>query len=203
MATGNTIGRIVGQAPANAGASPDQSNPAAKLMAALQQLQGMVQQLQGMMQQGGGGGGGGGPSPQGGSPPATSKALADQLTKLGEMAATKPASMEGPPNPGQALTKQIAGEIFEHTMAVSGQPGKPVDAQALAAAEQKIADLAKGAPSAAQAAQAVDNATTKAATRGANPPVLQMIQKLLDMLKQTLSQAQGSKGGSRGAQIRG
>ena len=99
--------------------------------------------------------------------------------------------------------QQITGNIVKHAQAVSGAPGQPVDAPALAAAEQSIVALAKSAPTPAQGVQAVDNAASQVATQGANTPVLQMLQKVLGMLQQELTQSSPQRGGSQGAQIRG
>jgi hypothetical protein len=67
--------------------------------------------------------------------------------------------------------------------------------------EARVAELARAAPSPAQAAQAVDNAATMARMRGAGAPVMQMMQKSLGMFQQLLSVLQKlSK--SNGAQIK-
>ena len=207
MATGNTIGRMVGQSPAKKG-SVDTANPIALLSQGLQQLVPMWQQLQGMIEQlaggGGGGGGGGGAAPaasEEGEPIESPEALRARLTELGARLRTGPSDMEGAPRGDQVRTRQITEAIAREALRASGPRGSAVHELTLLNTEARVAELARAAPSAAQAAQAVDNAATMARMRGAGAPVMQMLQKALGMFQQVLSVLQKvSK--SNGAQIK-
>lgn len=225
MAVGNTIGRMVGQSPAKK--SPmEMANPIALLSQGLQQLIPMFQQLQGMIQQlmgGGGGGGGGGGSPSASAAPATPgaatptggsanpeasapfetpEALRQRLTELGQSLRTRADSMDGPARPDQSLTRSITESILGATMTASGPRGSAVHEVTLQNLGDTVTQLAGGAPSAAQSAQAIDNAATMARMRGAGGPVLQMLQQVLGMFQQALSLIQGLKPKTNGAQIK-
>lgn len=212
MATGNTIGRIVGQSPVRA-VPPELANPVVQLFQGVERLAPMWQQLDGLVQQLGGGGRGDAPASRGGSPGAgpgarglgdvaSPEELCAQLTELGRLVRTPPEAMEGPARPDQIRTRRITEEILRQAMEVSGPRGQPVHALSLDAARERIAALAGTAPSPAQAAQAVGNAATMALMRGANRPVLEMLQAVLAGLQQALRLVQGITGRTDGAQIR-
>ncbi|AUX44037.1 uncharacterized protein SOCE26_054970 [Sorangium cellulosum] len=212
MATGNTIGRIVGQSPARA-VPPEQANPVVQLVQGVERLVPMWQQLDGLAQQLARAGRGGAPVSRDGARGARGGArglggaaspeeLCARLTELGRMVRTPPEVMDGPAGPEQIRTRQITEEILQLAMGVSGPRGQPVHELALGAARERIAALAATAPSPAQAAQAVDNAALMAQMRGANGPVLEMLRSVLEGLQQALRLIQGVTGRTDGAQIR-
>ncbi|WP_437738668.1 hypothetical protein [Sorangium sp. So ce1335] len=219
MATGNTIGRIVGQTPVRA-VPAEQANPAVQLFQGLERLVPMWQQLGGLAQQllGGGRGGGaaaigaaaaafGGARGAGAGVPgpgdvASAEELGARLTELGRLVRTPPEAMDGPARPDQIRTRRITEEILGLAMRVSGPRGQPVHELALGAARERVEALAATAPSPAQAAQAVGNALTMAQMRGANGPVLEMLRSVLAGLQQALRLIQGITGRNDGAQIR-
>ncbi|XYI03728.1 hypothetical protein ACMHYB_29770 [Sorangium sp. So ce1128] len=215
MATGNTIGRIVGQSPARP-VPPELANPVVQLAGGLQQLAARWQQLGGQLQQLLGAGRGGGPRPGGGAILAGDGALgpgdvaspgelAARLTELGRLLRASPEAMARPPRPDQFQTRRITEEILQQAMDVSGPRGQPVHELSLGAARERIAALAGSAPSPAQAVQAVENAATMAQMRGANAPVLEMLQSVLADVQKALDVIhgiQGKQGRNDGAQIR-
>ncbi|WP_437787440.1 hypothetical protein [Sorangium sp. So ce1097] len=222
MATGNTIGRIVGQSPVRA-VPVEQANPVVvQLFQGVERLVPMWQQLEGLAQQltGGGRGGGavaaiggliggaiggaggvgeGAPGPGGVASP---EELGARLTELGRLVRTPPEAMDGPARPDQRRTRQITEEILGLAMQVSGPRGQPVHELALGAARERIEALAATAPTPARAAQAVGNAAMMAQMRGANGPVLEMLRSVLAGLQQALGLIQGITGRNDGAQIR-
>jgi hypothetical protein len=210
MATGNTIGRMVGQSAAKPGPVGG-ANPSASLPQGLQQAMPMLQQLQGMIQQLAGGGGGGAPARPGEratttmpgerAATATPEALRARLTALGEQLRAGPADMEGAPRVDQWRTRELTAAIAREALRASGPRGSAVDERALTELEARVAELAGAAPSAAQAAQAVDHGATMAGMRGAGPQVMQALQKSLGLLQQALGAAQqGSH--ADGAQVK-
>ncbi|WP_438021410.1 hypothetical protein WMF18_21055 [Sorangium sp. So ce315] len=220
MATGNTIGRIVGQSPVRA-VPVEQANPVVQLFQGLERLVPMWQQLQGLAQQltgagrggaaaaiggliggaiGGAGGVGAGAPGTGGV--ASAEELGARLTELGRVVRTPPEAMDGPARPEQRRTRQITEEILGLAMQVSGPRGQPVHELALGAARERIEALAATAPTPARAAQAVGNALTMAQMRGANGPVLEMLRSVLAGLQLALGPIQGITGRNDGAQIR-
>ncbi|WP_438031108.1 hypothetical protein [Sorangium sp. So ce233] len=212
MASGNTIGRIVGQSPARA-VPAEQANPVVQLFQGVARLVPMWQQLEGLAQQlaGGGRGGaaaaGGGARGVGAGAPgpggvASPEGLGARLTELGRVVRTPPEAMDGPARPDQRRTRQITEEILGLALRVSGPRGQPVHELALGAARERIEALAATAPSPAQAAQAVGNALTMAQMRGANAPVLEMLRSVLAGLQKALGLIQGITGRTDGAQIR-
>ncbi|MGK3983766.1 hypothetical protein WME99_12060 [Sorangium sp. So ce136] len=216
MATGNTIGRIVGQSPARP-VPPEQANPVVQLAEGVQQLAARWQQLGGRLGQLLGAGRGGGPRPGGGArltgagagdgalgpgDVASREALAARLTELGRQLRASPEAMARPPRPDQFQTRRITEEILQQAMDVSGPRGQPVHALSLGAARERIAALAGSAPSPTQAVQAVENAATMAQMRGANAPVLAMLRSVLADVQKALDLIQGIQGKTNGAQIR-
>ncbi|WP_434048788.1 MULTISPECIES: hypothetical protein [Sorangium] len=221
MATGNTIGRIVGQSPVRA-VPVEQANPVVvQLFRGVERLVPMWQQIEGLAQQlmGGGRGGAaaaiggliggavGGAGGVGAGAPGTGgvalpEELGARLTELGRLVPTPPEAMDGPARPDQRRTRQITEEILGLAMQVSGPRGQPVHELALGAARERIEALAATAPTPAQAAQAVGNALTMAQMRGANAPVLEMLRSVLAALQQALRLIQGITGRTDGAQIR-
>lgn len=216
MATGNTIGRIVGQSPARA-VPVEQANPVVQLFQGVARLVPMWQQIEGLAQQLAGGGRGGAPAAIGGpiggasgvgagapgpGGVASTEGLGARLTELGRLVRTPPEAMSGPARPDQRRTRQITEEILGLAMRVSGPRGQPVHELALGAARERIEALAATAPSPAQAAQAVGNALTMAQMRGANAPVLEMLRSVLAGLQKALGLIQGITGRNDGAQIR-
>ncbi|WP_437805339.1 hypothetical protein [Sorangium sp. So ce1078] len=214
MATGNTIGRIVGQTPVRA-VPAEQANPAVQLFQGLERLVPMWRQLGGLAQQLMGGGRGGAVAALGGliggasgagapgtRDVASPEELGARLTELGRLVRTPPEAMDGPARPDQRRTRQITEEILGLAMHVSGPRGQPVHELALGAARERIEALAVTASSPAQAAQAVGNALTMAQMRGANGPVLEMLRSVLAGLQQALGLIQGITGRTDGAQIR-
>ncbi|WP_437879007.1 hypothetical protein [Sorangium sp. So ce513] len=197
MATGNTIGRIVGQSPVRA-VPVEGANPVVELFQGLERLVPMWQQLEGLAQQLTGGGAGA-PGPGG---VASVEELGARLTELGRVVRTPPEAMDGPARPEQRRTRQITEEMLRVAMDVSGPRGQPVHELALGAARDRIEALAATAPSPARAAQAVGNALTMAQMRGANGPVLEMLRSVLAGLQQALGLLQGITGRNDGAQIR-
>ncbi|AUX19749.1 uncharacterized protein SOCEGT47_002010 [Sorangium cellulosum] len=157
--------------------------------------------------------GNGGAPPGGGAPGAVDAALgaADvaslaelgaRLAEIGSRLRASPEAMERPPRPDQFETRRLTEEMLRQAMEVSGPRVQPVHALSLAAARERIAALAGQAPSPAQAAQAVENAATMAQMRGANGPVLAMLQSVLGELRRALALIQGIQGRADGAQIR-
>lgn len=220
MATGNTIGRIVGQSPVRA-VPVEQANPVVQLFQGLERLVPMWQQLEGLARQLTGGGGGGAAAAIGGliggaiggaggvgagapgpGGVVSAEELGARLTELGRQVRTPPEAMDGPARPDQRRTRQITEEILGLSMQVSGPRGQPVHELALGAARESIEALAATAPSPARAAQAVGNALTMAQMRGANGPVLEMLRSVLAGLQQALGPIQGITGRNDGAQIR-
>ncbi|WP_437663450.1 hypothetical protein [Sorangium sp. So ce1182] len=214
MATGNTIGRIVGQSPARP-VPPEQANPVVQLSEGVQQLAARWQQLGGRLRQLLGEGRGGGPRQGGGAllagagdgalgpgDVASREELAARLTELGRLLRASPEAMARPPRPDQFQTRRITEEILQQAMDVSGPRGQPVHALSLGAARERIAALAGSAPSPAQAVQAVENAATMAQMRGANAPVLEVLRSVLADVQKALDLIQGIQGKTNGAQIR-
>ncbi|XXY50068.1 hypothetical protein WME91_02815 [Sorangium sp. So ce269] len=214
MATGNTIGRIVGQSPARP-VPPEQANPVVQLAEGVQQLAARWQQLGGRLPQLLGAGRGGGPRQGGGAlltgagdgalgptDVASREALAARLTELGRLLRASPEAMARPPRPDQFQTRRITEEILQQAMDVSGPRGQPVHELSLGAARERIAALAGSAPSPAQAVQAVENAATMAQMRGVNAPVLEILRSVLADVQKALRLIQGIQGRNDGAQIR-
>jgi hypothetical protein len=222
MARGNTIGRMVGQAPVSK-KPPEMANPVMQMFQGLQQLQSLWQQLQGILQQlrgGGGDNGGSAPSvsaptaaatsdastspraPEAGSTIADLSALRDQLTELGRSLRPTAASMEGPRSPAQLARLSVTETLVAGALQIGGPAMASVHQIDLDRLRDRAVELGSSLGNPAHAAQAVEAAQTMARMRGAKAPVLQMLQQVLGMFQQALSLMQKIKPATGGAKVR-
>jgi hypothetical protein len=223
MARGNTIGRMVGQAPVSK-KPPEMANPVMQMFQGLQQLQSLWQQLQGILQQlrGGGGGDSGGSAPSVSAPTAAAtsdastslrapeagssfadlSALRDQLTELGRSLRPTAASMEGPRSPAQLARLSVTDTLVAGALQIGGPSMASVHQIDLDRLRDRAVELGSSLGNPAHAAQAVEAAQTMARMRGAKAPVLQMLQQVLGMFQQALSLMQKIKPATGGAKVR-